>query len=804
MKNRGLKILLLLCLWGIAFSAWGQKMEETSSLLKRKQHLKVALQSSLDLNNYEQAIRLQRRVLALTSSEEEDYVQEVYNTGLLYEEWGVYKDAITYYQQVLAQALPTSPLWQESQVKLAECYFSLNEWERSLEVYEQVLERSMAQQNTGETSYSLGAIARLNELMGDFEQALQFHLKRYQLDDDNATLGLIEKASRANNLGYAYQRVHQAEQAAYYLNEAIRLKEQAGVKQEMLTALINLGVVYNGDKKLSQAQEVFERAHDLTLEQGRKEQEVIVLSYLAKLYQNQGKEEKSLKIWEEVLEKGDEESQLLRPNMAQAHQELGQLFSKYGMYREANTQYNAAHELEKVMIGDRYGERLDSLKKVVAANTIDKELKLLQIEKEIKQLELKQQQLEDTNKEQQILLLQQQKAKEQLEKERAWQLVETERNLSQIRGLEHAKALLALANKKKEQEAKQQAEIFARENQLKAERNRVQRLELEDIRQRQKLILFGTLLLFVVTAGILYAFFHIRKKNAQLRISKQQLTENAVTLTAMNERLQYNSEVIENKNQEIYSSLQYAQRIQTAMLPSLEAIREHIPELFVFYKPYDLVGGDFYWFWYEDRKSFLAVADCTGHGVPGAFLSMIGHKLLQEIVVEKKNHRPSEILSLLHEGMMKALRQQDTGNNDGMDISLVVIDHKARELQFAGAHHSMLYLVEGKEMNHLKGNRRAIGGSIYQKEGMSEDLFTTHTLPMEGIATIYLYTDGFQDQFSPAGKKYMNKRFRDFLKSIHHRRIFDQEELVEREFENWKGTLERQTDDVLVVGFRIM
>ncbi|MDJ0839302.1 MAG: AAA family ATPase [Acidobacteriota bacterium] len=255
------------------------------------------------------------------------------------------------------------------------------------------------------------------------------------------------------------------------------------------------------------------------------------------------------------------------------------------------------------------------------------------------------------------------------------------------------------------------------------------------------------------------------------------------------------------KNRHIVSSIQYAQRIQTAILPELASIKDVFKECFVLFRPKDIVSGDFFWFSQRKDATFVTAVDCTGHGVPGAFMSLIGNTLLNRIINENNVYEPSVILRDLHEGVRAALRQEmGSGTTDGMDMSLCRIEAGKRRITFAGAR-CPLYLFrcnQNEDLEIIKGDRKSIGGR--QKEERRQ--FTDHVLDYKAGDCIYLSTDGFTDQPGPAGEKYGPKRFRNFLASIAGQDIADQEKALIKEWTHHLG-YGAQRDDVTVIGVRL-
>jgi CheY-like chemotaxis protein len=254
--------------------------------------------------------------------------------------------------------------------------------------------------------------------------------------------------------------------------------------------------------------------------------------------------------------------------------------------------------------------------------------------------------------------------------------------------------------------------------------------------------------------------------------------------------------IIEAKNQSITESINYAKRIQEASFPSVEILKAAFPDSFVFFHPRDIVSGDFYWFAEKNEKFIVAGVDCTGHGVPGAFMSLIGNDLLNVIVSARGITSPDVILNELHLSVRKSLRQEENRSRDGMDLSVCVFDFKNQKLEFAGAKSPLIFFKNG-EMHFIKGDSASVGG--VQKE--EKRVFTKHTLPLERGSVFYLFSDGFQDQFGTEGQKFMSKRFRKLLQDIHQLPCPEQQELLEKTFFEWKGN-KPQIDDVLVLGLK--
>ena len=258
--------------------------------------------------------------------------------------------------------------------------------------------------------------------------------------------------------------------------------------------------------------------------------------------------------------------------------------------------------------------------------------------------------------------------------------------------------------------------------------------------------------------------------------------------------------VIEEKQQEISDSINYAKRIQDAMMTSSVYLKDTLPKSFIFFKPKDVVSGDFYWI-YKDQEDniFFTVADCTGHGVPGAFMSMIGTSLLNEIIIEKEIKDTDKILYEMRAQIIKSLGQEQEGaQKDGMDISLCKLNMKNKTVEFSGAHNSLVH-IRGEELKTYRGDHQPVGLLLGDKKP-----FTKHIVKLKKNDMLYIYSDGYQDQFGgEKGKKYMAAKFKNQLLKISKETEDQQLSLLDKEFSSWIKDYE-QVDDVCVMGVRII
>jgi len=302
---------------------------------------------------------------------------------------------------------------------------------------------------------------------------------------------------------------------------------------------------------------------------------------------------------------------------------------------------------------------------------------------------------------------------------------------------------------------------------------------------------------FMIIAVISSVYAYIKLRLFNLERAKEHL-ENEVQKRT--EEISKQNRELEAQKEEIQSSIRYAHRIQTAALPPKKQLDSVLKDYFILNKPRDIVSGDFYWIAQNSVHNFFSVGDCTGHGVPGSFMSMLGISALNDIVKSLQLCKASKVLDLLRERIQESLHQDDNREfvtYDGMDIALCIMDPVTKIIQFAAAHNS-LYLIRNGEIQIFPADKIDIGRFSVEKTE-----FTNHTIHCLEGDHIYLFTDGFADQFGgPMKKKYKSQKLRDFLISIHKESMEKQRLLLDEEIETWRGNLP-QVDDILIMGIRI-
>ena len=329
----------------------------------------------------------------------------------------------------------------------------------------------------------------------------------------------------------------------------------------------------------------------------------------------------------------------------------------------------------------------------------------------------------------------------------------------------------------------------------------------EEEKNKQEIISIASgigVLMFLIASIIIFNRLRVTKEQKHIiEETNEELNQTNEEILAISDKLETQNTQLNYKNAEILSSITYAKRIQEAILPSEEKINSMFKESFVLYRPKDIVSGDFYWFEQLNNKVFWAAVDCTGHGVPGAFMSILGYNGLKKILLERKVTTPSEILEQLTEHITDSIRETQKGEQvkDGMDIALCSLDLDSMELEYCGAYNP-LYILRNGEIQITKGTKRPVG--IFMRRSIPD--FVNHKIQLQKNDVVYIFTDGYADQFggpdlAAGGKKFSYHRMRELLIQSSHE--FDtQRDVLDKEYVKWKGS-QQQIDDVCVIGIKV-
>ena len=608
---------------------------------------------------------------------------------------------------------------------------------------------------------------------------------------------LIEMADIARRGGDLKAQASNLSKAAFILWEsnklydAVDLFTQAAEIFKKLEDYVNLrsvytniGVLYADLQDIDKAKRFFDESLEISRELGQREQIASGLIDLAFLEAAMGRQDESNAKLQEALEmalslNNDKLLMNVYGLMASNYKSLGNISES----KSLEEKYQAIYQrTQQQTVKSAYDQR-----EVVNIATLNRS----EIEKQLQQRELDIQNLLLKGVQDRLNMAQEQAKSRQL----------------QIKNLEQEKKLQESLIQ--EQEARQKAS----EALLK------QQKAVED--QQKTLLIAGVLVLLMTIIVVIVLF----RRNRDKKKANTLLAHQNVEILEKSDELGKALGKIEKQNLQIRQSINYAKGIQTAMVPPTNLLKSFFADSFIFWKPRDVVSGDFYWFRQVDDKFdlkkifnydhsistaeqnlahiekadklLITAVDCTGHGVPGAFMSMIGNNLLDEIA-NKGISRPDMVLEQLHYGVRAALKQNVTGNKDGMDMSICLVDKKAKKMYFAGANNPIVYIRNG-EVIQIKGNNAAIGGAhnVAPK-------FDLHEIPLDEPISCYIFSDGYVDQFGgPDGRKFMIKKFRELLLEIHEMPFDEQENLLRVTLEGWMGDDNPQIDDVLVVGFRI-
>jgi serine phosphatase RsbU (regulator of sigma subunit)/tetratricopeptide (TPR) repeat protein len=608
----------------------------------------------------------------------------------------------------------------------------------------------------------------------------------------------LEQIISLNDLGVISRNNKKYDEAISYFSKAIEAQNSFSIKKLEGDIHTNLGLAYTFLGRFENAEHEYLTAFDVFKKVKNTRKQAEQLNFLAKNKFLSNKNNSALNLCNESIEISTVGKDY--KNLSNSYLLLSDIYSDEGDYQESNKFFKLYNDARKLMLEEGNVQKL--LKAQKESTIYDYELEARENYKtqSIKTAELLLTKLESAKKEKEILEMQRaadlrdsKLAYSALEKERANQaLALTEKSLllkqqeiQQLESQSKLNSLEASVNIKK-------LELAQNRNFSYFQSQLINELKVSVIRRNQRYLQWavaGLILLLVVVIAI---FMRGVKNRKEIQIQNFKLSKK-------NEEIVAQRNIILEKNKEIIDSINYALKIQTAMLPSEADMRYALGELFIFYRPKDIVSGDFYWFHQTEEYYFYAVADCTGHGVPGGFMSMLGISLLNEIVNEKAIYEPNDILDILSAKTISVLKQTESksASKDGMDITLCRINKSKTELRFAGANND-LWLIRNNELVIYKADKQPVGfhyGAYKQ--------FNQHVIELKQNDRIFSFTDGYADQFGgQKGKKFKYKNLKNLFLSIYYLPERQQKELTSNTFDTWKGELE-QVDDILILGLKI-
>jgi len=493
-------------------------------------------------------------------------------------------------------------------------------------------------------------------------------------------------------------------------------------------------------------------------------------------------------------------------NLAAAYLIMSETYS-------ANNDYANSQKYYKLYVStkDAYEKEQEKKSSVFTLKQSETKIILQKVESDIIESEMREMELlnarmtADQKEQENIFLKQQNELREkdlinkQLEKE------QIQRNLvimqSQLENEQLQIKYIEEQNEKERQiaennENKKNLELLNSQKDATDKQNQLNKLELKASKNRQIMFIIIMVIMVLFIAFMVYFIVRFRKQNKIIENNIQIINKTNAELVGTIEQVNIQKALIETKNEEITDSIAYAKRIQNAILPHASAIKNLLGENFIIYRPKDIVAGDFYWLTEENHSVMFAVADCTGHGVPGAMVSVVCHSALTRSIREFNLSKPGLILNKVRELVLETFEKSGEGVNDGMDIALCHYDPKTKMLQYAGANNS-IFIIRDAELIEIKSDKQPIGKFIHAKP------FTNQEFQMQKDDLLYLFSDGFADQFGgEKGKKLKSQTFKEILVQNRNKSMEEQRILLEKYFDQWRGELE-QIDDVCVMGIRI-
>ncbi len=627
---------------------------------------------------------------------------------------------------------------------------------------------------------SLNNIGNIYEEKGDYAKAMGYYtksLKNYE------GIGVKEGIAKSlNNIGLIYNKQGDFAKAIDYHTRSLKINEELGVEKSIAVSLNNIGIIYQEQGDYAKAIDYYTRSLKIKEKIGNKNGIANSLNNIGLIYNKQGDFAKaidyhirSLKISEKIGNKN---------GIAMSLNNIGNIYEEKGDYAKAIDYHTRSLKMTKeigdkkgiagslINIGDIYYEQGDY------AKALKKKTKALSIAQEIGVV------LRIRDASNNLWKIYKKLGKHQ-------QALEIHELYIQMRDSilseENQKAAIHLDYKYKyEKQAAADSVVNAEADKVKnaqlvAEKAENKQHILEASQQKQqKYFLYGILALALLFGGFIFNRFRITNKQKNL--------------------IETQHHKLNETHREITDSINYAKKIQDAIMTSSVYIQEVLPESFIFFQPKDVVSGDFYWVHQSPTGHiYFTVADCTGHGVPGAFMSMIGNSMLNEIIIENKIDDPAQILNNMRDHVIQSLKQKgiEGENKDGMDMALCKLDPVKRTLEYSGAYNPLIY-IRDKEIKQIKGDAHPIGLYTGKKAP-----FTNHQVKLKKGDMLYIYSDGFADQFGGnKDKKYMSGKFKKFLLEISEMPTDQQEYLLKVEFTDWLGSYE-QIDDVCVMGVRV-
>jgi|JI8StandDraft_2_1071088.scaffolds.fasta_scaffold01641_6 serine phosphatase RsbU (regulator of sigma subunit)/tetratricopeptide (TPR) repeat protein len=776
---------------------------------------------------------------AKTSSEKINIMEKL---GIAYQKQNAHKKAIEYFDQAYQLQIQNK---EKNNNKIAildamgNSQIALKEYPKAIRTYDNILKLQKQENKKQDEVITLHKLAEICETNNQNKEALTYTLECLQINKDLGDLMAV--ADTHNNLGFLYRQLGDSKKSVDHFMEALatygRLSRER--PNEQLAIFKNLGATYSHMNKFDDAQEYYQKALKIAEKQGNQKEIADLSNFLSANNYVSGKNRQAITQAEKAL-KVAEKVPNGEPLMQTSYNILAQIYQKEKDFTMAQ-KYNKLYQDIK--------EKIKQKEVALQQKVLEEQINVEKKENELKQDIAKQ---DKTESEIRQAVLEKQK----IEKELALARQEAETNkmrvLNQESERKRAEQAMVITNQQNEADKQRQAnEILLRDAELKelkikdqetAKKIQDQQLKVEkenakrekeksDVLQKKaeadaKIQMLSFAFAGLAAMAVGYMFFSlsrmrkqkqsIEKQSAEIKTKSGELLEQSNQIAAQNEELRQNQEeimaqrdaieqknsILNEQNEKISNSINAAMTIQQSVLPHSDKMAQLLNDYFLIFRPRDVVSGDFYWAEQtHDGKTVVAAVDCTGHGVPGAFMSIIGSNMLSKVVQLYKATTPADILLKLDDEIRNVLQQEKTDNQYGMDLSVCVLektDDEFVKILYAGAKRPLYYIESGdNQVFTLKGDRRSIGG--IQNENIQ---FTNQEVYLKKGSLLYLGSDGFTDQNNAERVKLGESKFKYLISQNYQMPMAEQKMELEKFLDSYqRGTVQR--DDILLMGIKV-
>ena len=761
------------------------QMKEKAIEFKQKHDTKNALKSFLQCLNFFENI-----------NDEKEQTSILIELGDLYVDLDIPERSIDYYQRARVKIIShniTEVDIVTLKNKLGECFLKIGQNSQAEKMFVSGL------------TNATGTLKK--QMLIHLAEVYRKDLRHDKLLDINLGLLEIEKLSvetnqlslAYNNVGFVYKAMGDDAKAITFFKEALDIESnnKNSDYKSHISMRINLASVYNQDKMYSSALVQLNKALNLAESKNDLELQSDILNFIALILFNTTDYQNAYKICQTATMLSEKLSN--KEVKMRCYKTFSLILEKLGDIKEAYMFQNKQLLLKDTIFMEE--NKLNNKKMLNRLNIegTEKELKLLLLDAEKSEFELQKLSLESDRKQKDLEILQKEKSLQEfsyrtqsLEKEKELQQSKLASQQLKQEGIMQELALeqFQSAMSKQELDKKEvgnQVLLLEKEKKILEKSRILQNAQLQSQKSREKYLKILAALSGLIIVSVIFGIVQIRNRNLALG-KKQREIQN------INQELKVLNAEISNKNKNITDSINYAKDIQTGILPEMEKWKIPFPESFIYYMPKDIVSGDFYFLAHVKSKWVLAYADCTGHGVTGALMSVIGHNLLTSITEIQNITAPGVILKEVDLGIRKTLKTKQFDGRDGMEMGVITFDFEKNSIVFASSKRP-LYGIRDGEFFEIAGTRKTLG-----MDNHIVDDFQEHIVDLKGLTQLYFCTDGYQDQLGgKESRRFLSKTLKNLLSYIHHLPMENQIAKIKETMKNWMGS-ERQLDDMMVIG----